>query len=331
MTLVGASLRCCVLAFFFATAAPAAAEPSVWARAADPKVAAAADVLAELRPLYETYAELAAKEDTKTRAPIYLQRARVVLDSAGAELSPDPAVRYALARVEGALHARDRDPAHIRRALAELEWIVAQRGAPGSQAASTELVASSLAELALCHAHLGQRDEEIAGYSRALALEADPLQRSVLLANQAEGLMNAGALAGAIRGYREAIALLPNVFVPHNGATTLWGLAVALDRSGDHPAALEQVALARSYDPHDDGLKSDGWFFMPPYDKHWYEALGHEARAEAAEPAARPAELEQAIDSWHAYLAEAAADDRWLALAEQRLRRVEKARSAPRR
>ena len=316
--------------------ASASADPTVWGRAADPKAAQAADALAEYRALYTSYLELSIKPDSTVSPTGYLHRARHLLEAGGAMTSSDPALRAALARVESSLHGHDHDIHHVERALELLSWVVRwRRGAHQASEArsiglSTEFHSSVLGELALCYAHLERRRDEIAGYNDALAIEVRPFQRSVLLANQAEGLMAEGDLVGSIRGYREALALLPNIVVALRGATTVWGLAVALDRSGDHPAALEQVNLARSYDPKDEQF-NENWFFMPPYDEQWYAALGHEAHAAAAtDPESRIAALEKAIDSWRGYIAAAPSTDRWLGLAEQRLHRAERARASAR-
>jgi cytochrome c-type biogenesis protein CcmH/NrfG len=137
--------------------------------------------------------------------------------------------------------------------------------------------------------------------------------------------MGQGDLSNAVGGYREALQLLPNIAVGAAGVTTLWGLAVALDRSGDHRRALDHIDLARSYDRDDRQLRHQSWFFMPSYDEHWYAALGHWARARAATgPSARAEAYGRAIASWHAYLSEAHAGDRWLPLGERRLEQCER-------
>src|SRR5205823_742713 len=100
-------------------------------------------------------------------------------------------------------------------------------------------------DLAVCHARLGQRREEIARYDEALAIEPHPRHASIYLSNQAEALMNEGDLAGAQRGYSAALAILPSEWLVM-GVTTFWSLGVVLDRSGDHPRALEQIALGRA-------------------------------------------------------------------------------------
>src|SRR4029079_8260597 len=84
------------------------------------------------------------------------------------------------------------------------------------------------------------------------------------------------AITAAVAGYRTALGLLSaDHMMFGSGSTTLWGLAVALDRSGDLDSGLESVRVARSYDAQDKHLNGPGWFYLPAYDRHWYEALGH--------------------------------------------------------
>jgi tetratricopeptide (TPR) repeat protein len=308
------------------TSAVAQADPTVWARAANPELARQADLLEQMRVrdarAHERHSERTTEQlrlrEIEERQ--HLKRSRELLVEGGAATSPDPHLRYTLARVERALHAKDKDNDRILRAAELLRFVAASK-----HATSIELRASALYDLSVCHALLGQRDEEIVSYAQALEIEPHPMSRSVLLANQAEAFMARGELGHAIRGYREALALLPNVAVPVRGVTTIWGLAVALDRSGDHRQALDHITVARSYDPNDQRLRDDGWFFMPPYDAHWYAALGFWSQARAASsPSLRAQALQRSIESWRAYISAAPATDPWLAIAERRLEQSER-------
>lgn len=123
-----------------------------------------------------------------------------------------------------------------------------------------------------------------------------------------------GQLDQALRDYDLALALVPDHALAH------WGRAVALDRSGDLPAALEQASRALVFDPDGRELASPRVFYIPEYDRHWYQALGAMARAQQAKRS--PAEAvwcEQAVTLWNRYVRAAQPDDRWLALARVRL------------
>src|SRR5690606_13296059 len=108
--------------------------------------------------------------------------------------------------------------------------------------------ADALRALAICYARLGRHDEEIAAYAEALVIEPHADVRAVLLANRAEAFMVRGDILSAVRGYRQSLQEAPG---SDAAPTTLWGLAVALDRSGDFSGALERIALARTYDAID--------------------------------------------------------------------------------
>jgi tetratricopeptide (TPR) repeat protein len=179
-------------------------------------------------------------------------------------------------------------------------------------------------ELAVAHARLGNHAREIAAYDQALRFEPHPEERGVLLANRAEGLMALGEIRAAVASYRAALAATPGYALGFYGVTTWWGLAVALDRSGDLSGAMTQIALARAYDPEDRRLSSDSWFYLPDYDRHWYAALGrwYDAR-HTADDAGRFVAYEQAAAAWRSYLDHAPTTDRWRALAAARLRQCE--------
>src|SRR5262249_6232058 len=117
------------------------------------------------------------------------------------------------------------------------------------------------------------------------------------------------------------------------GPTTLWGLGVALDRSGDLDSGLDAIRLARTYDAKDERINGPGWFYMPDYDRHWYEALGYwqVARKADAPLSVRVDAYARASASWDEYLARAAHDapgDHWLPLARVRAKQCEKERAA---
>ena len=183
--------------------------------------------------------------------------------------------------------------------------------------------------LAVSYGHLARRDAEIDAYVNALSLEPDPVWRSVLLTNRAEALMAIGQLTAAVDGYRAALSSLSQLEM-RAGVTTLWGLAVALDRSGDLDEAMSSIRLARAYDPADTQIRNrDVWTFDPEHDEHWYTALGYWSAARYAELGAARAEwYGRAVTSWEEYIAAAPTDDRYLELARVRLKQCQKERDA---
>jgi tetratricopeptide (TPR) repeat protein len=304
--------RCATFGVAMLMTSTSAAESSVWRRAAEPARAESENTLGEARRLLERHALSIGKPAESERAWDALADARALLTRRLAKDTDRPELRLALARAERTEFSHRGDASHLEAAIRQLQPLMeAPRTLPPL------LRASAWFDLAVCHAHLDERGNEIIAYERALELEPSPLHRSLVLANLADARMNRGDLAEAVRNYREALELLPSPVVPAVGTTTLWGLAVATDRSGDLPRALETVALARAYDPTDSQLRGPNWFFVPPREEHWYAALGHWARArESAEAATRRASYADAAESFRSYLKDAPSDDRWRPLAE---------------
>jgi hypothetical protein len=141
-----------------------------------------------------------------------------------------------------------------------------------------------------------------------------------MLANQSEAFMVAGDVARAVLGYRASLGDLSSRELPSVGPTTHWSLGVALDRTGDLDGALAEIARARGYDPLDLHLRSPGWFFVPSYDEHWYEALGHWLVGRRADELERRRDAyERAERAWVAYLASAPPDGPYVPIARGRL------------
>lgn len=304
-------------------AAPAVADPSVWGLVRSPDNAARRALIAEASAKQLEY-HLAARprrdhvpsrEELATYAELYLAPAAELLERADAGRSRDLFVRQQLAEVYSLLFKHGQ-------AVAVLETIV--RSDPPAA-----LKARAWSSLAIEYAHLGRTPEEIDAYSKALDAQPMPHERARLLANRAEGYMLLGDLTAAVEGYRAAIALMTlDSFMHRAGATTLWGLAVALDRSGDLDGGLEAVRVARSYDRFDAQLNAPGWVYLPDYDEHWYTALGHWSVARLTDvPAVRAEAYGRAIAALEAYTVRAARDDRWLPLARARLLQCEKERA----
>ncbi|MSP25117.1 MAG: hypothetical protein EXR75_08120 [Myxococcales bacterium] len=320
------------LLFVWLGATPAfAAKPSIWTQAANPDAARDASKLRAAMAGHERF--LRASDAHAPETLSLLVGVRALAENARIGNSNDPVARYLAARLERASFDLDHDARRLARAKEHLRFVAVtgeslQAVAPTSERSARELRSLALYDLAVCHAHTGARKDEIAAYDEALALEVHPLRRSVHLANRAEALMAEGRLQEAVRGYRTSLAELPAVAMGAAGVTTLWGLAIALDRSGDLDGGLESVKLARSYDPGDNALKDDGWFFVPAYDEHYYAALGQwqAARVETS-PAARIEALRRAEERLRAFIDAAPTSERWLPLAEHRLRQCERERS----
>jgi tetratricopeptide (TPR) repeat protein len=171
--------------------------------------------------------------------------------------------------------------------------------------------------------------EAAAHYAAAHAVALDREDGTVTLTNLAEVTMLGGDLEGAVRHYERALSRTSG---GRDYLLALWGLAVALDRLGEHARALELAGKAL----HAEGgqmpvLRSDGVFFEPEHELHYYESLGHEARAGAADSEKdRAGELALAAVSLRRYLAADPEGSLFGPAARANLARIERAqRQAP--
>lgn len=295
------------------------ADSSVWARAREPAVGEREAALKRADLLLHEHREIERKQRGAGDAfkdNSKLEEARAILEAAGAASSPDPLMRYRLAEVLSDLGVTDEAVTHYEFALR-------------SPSISPPLRAYGLTGLAICYARQGRHQDEIKAYTEALPLEPLGPLRAMILANRAEAYMVLGDLPKAVEGYRASLASLLPIEMFSFGVTTLWGLAVATDRSGDLESALSSIRLARAYDPIDRRITGPGWFYVPVYDDAWYAALGYWSRARGETLAMTRAEAyTRAIDAWQSYIDRAPNTDRWLAIAKARRRACEAERDA---
>jgi hypothetical protein len=148
--------------------------------------------------------------------------------------------------------------------------------------------------------------------------------------------MHLGRLDEAVEGYKDTIRLAGRI--PGDTMTlplATWGLAVALDRSGDHVGGEREArkALEREQSAHLSGLLHipDKVFFVPAYEVEWYEGLGDVGLARVMkEPADQVTAWADAEKHFSAYVkaAEAAKEkDRFLEIAKARLVAIKAARA----
>jgi tetratricopeptide (TPR) repeat protein len=300
------------------------AEPSIWQAAKDPRTVAAGRLLVRLEK------KLLAAESASEHPALALQEKReaIALLPARGQGLPEPRLRYLLGRL--LIEPPADDYAEARRLLEQAL----------GEAPRSPLAGSAWFDLGIACAKLGDVNCELAAYTRALEVVWDPNVRAEIHANRADASMVKGDLVSALADYRRAIALGPEVF-----ALTLayYGLGVALERSGDLPAALEAMNHGTSLWPPYFLTTVLDWpsvFFVPPYDVYYYKALVAQARASAARASGAADEQEralgEAIGFWRRYLDEAEpARHRWVSNARAELgtlqRTLEALRSGRRR
>lgn len=268
--------------------------PTVWDRAANPDWSA-----------YEAACRTAEKTLALAEA-IHLQTAagRERLDVALKGLqavdalhAPDVRLRFYLGRLE--LLARNDE-----RAMEALESAIAI-------APDHPMATDAYFSLAIAYARGGRRTDEVAAYAEYLRRETDPSNRLRALSNLAESEMALELHAEALRDYQAAIELSPDDPIIH------WGYAVALDRVGDPGASAAEARIAVTYDPVDQHLSKPSVFFVPEYDRYWYEGLGAMTRAGLNDdPGSAMLWWEMAVAKWLQYAAAAGPHDKWFALAK---------------
>ena len=288
------------------SAARADTPPGLWGSVGDPGSRARYDLHVRVRQVLDFDARV---ELAKFGA---LDHARALLEDARAEASPDVRLRFDLGEV---YYKLDLLPEAVR----VLE--PATRANEGHPAAADAMVT-----LAYCYAKLDRPREEHDAYQRYLKLAVDLGPRANATLNLAESEMRLGNLAEAVTGYESALVLtakLPPTSGAHQtAALAVWGLAVALDRSGEGSRGRAAAARALGLDPGLAIISQDkNVFFVPACERLWYLALGAGAQAEAA-PNAHEALVHRRAQelALRTYVAKATADDRWGGLAKVRLR-----------
>jgi tetratricopeptide (TPR) repeat protein len=313
----------CALACALAPA-PARADtpPSVWDRARDPATADSYRLHLEVqRRLSQAQTALdfgfsSAFESQKDTVRAMLERQR-------ASTSPDVRLRFDLGLVY-LLLGKTEERSYYKRAAEVLGEALAM--APDHPAA--EEAWSRLAEAC---GHIGDHACERRSYDMVLRLTTEESDRGTSTLNLAETEMHLGNLKEAIDGYREALRIASRspgrtLSEQRLAPLALWGLAVALDRSGDHVGA-DREALAVLQMQSSSGmsglLRSSDVFFFPDYELSWYDAVG--ATAQARRPGATAADAarswkaaEEAFARYVQGAERSPTPDRWLELARAR-------------
>lgn len=175
-------------------------------------------------------------------------------------------------------------------------------------------------ELAILYTRTLQFDRAAQCYADGAPLELNTAQLGVLYSNWAEVTMLAGRLIEAVRLYERAIDASSN---GREFLLPLWGLAVALDRLGERETALEHATRALHAEAGSMAvLHSDGVFFEPESEIHYYEGLGHEALSRMPGVDSN-ASLEHAAQAWRAFFATGGDQTPWAASARDNLTRIE--------
>jgi tetratricopeptide (TPR) repeat protein len=315
------------LALMLATlAAPGDSAPSRWERAKDARVGDDWDLHVKVSEWLSI---------PGLGLPARLEAAQNWLEEAHADTSPNVRLRFDLGVVYEQLKHHERAVSVLAPALA---------AAPDHPAAADAWI-----ELAYAYAYLDRSRDELTAYDAYLARSPSVIGRATALLNRAEAEMRLGNLEDAIAGYRDAIAVAESISnvtsLNNDDALSHWGLAVALDRSGDLTGGARVAAQAARLDP---GVRAP-WpagsiignetsvFFVPRYERFYYLGLGMiEHAKQAPDPRGAAALWGKAEFLWAQYVAGAEAwntshkdrPDRWLSLAKAHLTKAQKQRLA---
>lgn len=346
-------MRLGALAFVFVLAlAPMAladTPPSVWDRARDPAVGKSWD-LHLLVQGYFAAADAAISAQRRSRvsdvdvAKPWFERARNVLEDAHASESSDVRLRFDYGICLQRLHENAKAFTVLADALAMAPThpMAIGGGHPGWLTYS------------IVSAYLENSEEERRGYEKFLAYATESDDRLTPMLNLAEAEMHLGNLGESQRGYATVLqtaASLPNEMSMESAILATWGLAVAQDRAGDFGAAARTAESAISMDPPPESdrdpffasshlpasysvmptiathraiiLDETNVFFVPPYERKWYLALGETALARRdADPRHQLFHWRAVEKFWNDYVTGARKHkppDRYVATAEKRL------------
>jgi tetratricopeptide (TPR) repeat protein len=322
--------RALVFALLFSIASVAHADtpPSIWDRTKDSNAAAAYELHKDVHSLFAQ-----AREEGRVRRFLpqavdaghaTLRRAIEKLERFGAEKGRDVRLRFDL----GIAYAEIAELEVDRRASYQ-KAIRILRAALDESPDNPE-ADDAWWSLAISCGHVGETECEKKSYLAVLRLRTEEEHRATPMLNLAETEMHLGNLREAIDGYRETIRLAGRLQGDQLTAPlAIWGLAIALDRSGDHLGAEREatraVELEKSSGFRHQGapklLQTNGVFFYPHYEIDWYEGLENVSLARAAKTAQEAVVLlKQAEASFSRYVTNAERDkDRWLDLARARL------------
>ncbi len=302
--------RVATLAAAVALAAPPAlAAPTLWERARDPQTARAERARRRRARRFDGVVQ--AEGDLQMMQDFRLGTLAIA-EMSGAHAFTHPRLRLLLARV-----LIEADIGREAQA-AELARAVLDRLAPG------EVWLEAEARVVLAAA-AKEPDAALREIARALPLAWHPGTRSALLRRRADARMARGEVLASASDYRAA---LPTSGFAAESALARFGLAVALERSGNLPAALEELRLARLVAPRVHGaelgvLSLPGVFAFRPWDAHYAIALAELSAIDgAADASAAALTCEKAMAGFQEYLGAAPPSDPWIPAARVHLEAI---------
>jgi tetratricopeptide (TPR) repeat protein len=291
----------CVALSGLLLARAAAAEPTLWQRVTEPG--------SRIRSKARLRAEQLFDQASDPRAELETARDLSLGSAALLELSSDarrdPWQQVLLGRV-----LLDAQPGREREALQLIE-----RGLLALP--DSDFKRQSLFDVGLGAMFSGEMEHAAKAFTAALALAWKPDDRATIHRNRGKARMLSGQLLGAVADFRAAVQLGRGVEVM---ALARFGLGVALERSGDYPQGMLEIARGVAMRlpvppyPSESVLDLPGLRWIPEYDVHYFRALGAMSEADVADSSELLRDrYETALESWQQYLPAAEAQkDRFL-------------------
>jgi tetratricopeptide (TPR) repeat protein len=301
----------------------AQAEPTLWQRAAEPQ----ARIAARARLRAEQLFEQAAEQDRDPEARRELSPGSAAL----LELIGGPDSTAPTWRARGA--NRERDPWQtvlLGRVLLDADSGREQEALQLVERAlvllpDSDFKAESWFDVGVGAQRGGDSARAIRAFTAALALFWAPDDRANAYRNRAKAQMLLGNLQACIEDLRKAVALARD---PKILGLSHFGLGVALERAGDYPQGMLEIARGVAnrlpVPPYPVASVLDlplSW--TPEYDAHYYRALAAMSEAvDADSTETAEAAYESALVSWEQYLPAAEAQkDRFVANAKRHQKR----------
>ena len=295
-------LAFCGAAALWLLAGPVSAEPTLWQRAQTPGSATRAKARLRAEQLFDQASD--PRADLETLRDLSLGSA-ALMELSG-EARRDPWQKVLLGRV-----LLDAQPGREHEALQLIE-----SGLPALP--DSDFKRASLFDLGLGAMFSGEMERASRAFTAALALAWKPDDRATIHRNRGKARMLSGHLQDAVADFRAAVGLARGVEVT---ALSRFGFGVALERSGDYPQGMQEIARGVALRlpvppyPSESVLELPGLRWIPEYDVHYFRALGALSEADAADSSELSHDrYEAALESWEQYIPAAEAQkDRFLA------------------
>ena len=303
----------CALGVLFCAGTSEAA-PSFWQRTLDPKTKRSAALVRSLGRMLDDAREAADDAETLQR---FRLAAVAMAELAGAPALDDPVLLLLYGHL-----LLDADIARESEARELAEKLLERSG-------SSEHWLEREARVLVARASRVEAAPAISGITRALAVTWDAHTRSSLLRERADARMALGDVRGSLSDQRAALGVAERA---SDRALSRYGIALALERSADLPAALGELRLAEATRARLGRselslLEAHDVFTFRPFDVHYVLALTAMALAgHAGDTESTLVELERALAEWDRFEILAPADDPWLASARLHRRAVEQRR-----